>query len=87
MPEEHHPDLQRHQTLTQADLDAITRAATCPHPCKFTEGEAEFVKSWMQTTQTAKNEIVKWLVKGFFWFVGLVALIMAAWKLELIKKG
>ena len=74
----------RKHTLTDADLEVLAGMMHC-RQCAFSAEEVQFVKSWMSAADTAKSEIIRWLVRLAIFGVGLIALIQVAWKMGYFK--
>lgn len=77
----------RSRTLTDSDLDAIAERFRCTGGCSFTGEEIQFVKDWLDTAKTAKSEVIKWIIRGIIWLIGIVAGISVAAKYGWLKMG
>lgn len=72
----------RQRVLTDADLEAFAAIVNANrHDCQFSAEEVQFVRSWLDTMKTVKSETIKYLVKGLFLFLGVVAAISVYFKL------
>jgi hypothetical protein len=75
---------QRERVLTDADLEALKELLSCDR-CAFTPEEVQFVRDWMDTAKTAKSEVIKWIVRGIFFLIGLMALLQVGVKSGYLK--
>lgn len=81
-------DLSPNRNLTDADVAAITQALKCKSDaCLFTPEEVQFVRDWLDTAKTAKSEVVRWVVRGIFFLIGLIAVIQVAFKMGWFRVG
>ena len=84
MPDERYLE-RRKRTLTDDDIEHLQSIFMCHNKCSFTQEEVQFVKDWLETAKTAKSEIVRFVVKGIIYGVGIVSGIVVATKLGWLK--
>ena len=83
MPDERYEE-RRKRTLTDADLEHLREIFIC-NGCSFTHEEVQFVKDWLETAKTAKSEIIKFVVKGIVYGIGIVSGLIVATKMGWLK--
>lgn len=80
MPDERYQE-RRKRTLTDEDIELLRNEFTCHNKCSFTQEEVLFVRDWLETMKTAKSEVVKFIVKGIIYAIGITCAAVVAAKM------
>jgi hypothetical protein len=71
----------RKQTLTDADMEALTDLLKKQHSCRFdniTRDDMDFIKDLLGIYKETRSEVIKWIVKGIV-YGSLLLIAIGAW--------